>query len=171
MHSPTAHRRWVERRMTEIRRAAGSRRPVELVLAQRDPIPKGTNVGRTPAPEIAKAFEAFVKRKAITTRWDDRFFYVESNGMPDHPMMVGITAWQQQVPIPQKYVGDNAWQIPLHTPRRSTRISTAASMVRSSSVTARLILSRVPNRSVRLCLLCAMPRSPPSRRPSPAVIY
>ena len=27
--------------------------------------------------------------------------------------MVGIRAWQQQVPLPQKYVGDNAWQIPL----------------------------------------------------------
>lgn len=29
-------------------------------------------------------------------------------------MMVGITAWQQQVPLPQKYFGDNAWRIPLH---------------------------------------------------------
>jgi hypothetical protein len=29
------------------------------------------------------------------------------------PAMVGITAWQQQVPIPQYYTGTNAWQIPL----------------------------------------------------------
>ena len=65
-------------------------------------------------PEMAKAFEAFVKLKAIKTRWDDRFFYVESNGIPNHPMMIGITSWQQQVPIPQKYIGENAWQIPLH---------------------------------------------------------
>ena len=65
-------------------------------------------------PEMAKAFEAFVKLKAIKTRWDDRFFYVESNGIPNHRMMVGITSWQQQVPIPQKYFGENAWQIPLH---------------------------------------------------------
>ena len=28
-------------------------------------------------------------------------------------MMVGITAWQQQVPLPQPYFGDNAWRIPL----------------------------------------------------------
>jgi phosphatidylethanolamine-binding protein (PEBP) family uncharacterized protein len=34
--------------------------------------------------------------------------------MPDHRMMVGITAWQQQVPLPQKYFGENAWRIPLH---------------------------------------------------------
>lgn len=28
--------------------------------------------------------------------------------------MVGITAWQQQVPLPQKYRGENSWRIPLH---------------------------------------------------------
>ena len=28
--------------------------------------------------------------------------------------MTGITAWQQQVPLPQPYRGENAWQIPLH---------------------------------------------------------
>lgn len=65
-------------------------------------------------PLIANHFDPFVKLNAIRTRWDDRFFYVESNGIPAHPMMVGITAWQQQVPIPQKYVGENAWRIPLH---------------------------------------------------------
>jgi phosphatidylethanolamine-binding protein (PEBP) family uncharacterized protein len=67
-----------------------------------------------PAEQMAKAFEPFAKLKAVTYRSDDRFFYVESSGMPDHPMMIGITAWQQQVPLPQKYVGNNAWQIPLH---------------------------------------------------------
>ena len=66
------------------------------------------------APGIAKAFEAFVKTKAIKARWDERYFYVESKGIPDHRLMVGITAWQQQVPLPQSYFGENAWQIPLH---------------------------------------------------------
>lgn len=65
-------------------------------------------------PELAKAFAAFVKLKSIKTHWDDRYFYIESNGIPAHQMMVGITSWQQQVPIPQKYFGENAWQIPLH---------------------------------------------------------
>jgi phosphatidylethanolamine-binding protein (PEBP) family uncharacterized protein len=69
---------------------------------------------RAATPDMARAFEAFVKLKAVRTRWDDRYLYVESNGLPAHPMMVGITAWQQQVPLPQKYFGDNAWQIPLH---------------------------------------------------------
>ncbi len=61
----------------------------------------------------------------MSTRWDERWLYVESDGLPhvpggksgtfvfSHPMMVGITAWQQQVPLPQNYRGDNAWRIPL----------------------------------------------------------
>ena len=64
-------------------------------------------------PTIADHFQHFVDTKAIKTRWDDDFFYVESNGMPDHELMVGITAWQQQIPIPQNYTGGNAWRIPL----------------------------------------------------------
>jgi len=83
-----------------------------LLLAQRDQTQ--TRTGPGDAPGMAKAFEAFVKLNAIKTRWDDRFFYVESKGIPDHRMMVGITAWQQQVPLPQSYTGNNAWRIPLH---------------------------------------------------------
>ncbi|MCX7418939.1 MAG: YHYH protein [Planctomycetia bacterium] len=83
-----------------------------LLLAQLDQ--KQSRAGADNVPEMTKAFAAFVKLKAINTRWDDRFFYVESNGIPDHRMMVGITAWQQQVPLPQKYFGENSWQIPLH---------------------------------------------------------
>ena len=48
----------------------------------------------------------------VSVRFDENFFYVESTGFPDHPMMIGITAWQQQVPIPQPYSGSNAWRIP-----------------------------------------------------------
>jgi len=62
---------------------------------------------------IADAFAPFEKLEAITTRRDNRYFYVDGMGVPDHPLMVGIRAWQQQVPLPQPYVGDNAWQIPL----------------------------------------------------------
>ena len=38
---------------------------------------------------------------------------VESNGLAKEQMMVGITAWQQQVPLSQPYTGSNAWKIPL----------------------------------------------------------
>jgi len=63
-------------------------------------------------PAQAAAFEAFAPR--VNVHWNDRFLFVESNGLPTHNMMVGITAWQQQVPLPQNYTGANAWQIPLH---------------------------------------------------------
>jgi phosphatidylethanolamine-binding protein (PEBP) family uncharacterized protein len=110
--------------------------PGELLLAQLGNRKPGTSVAREQVPEIAKAFEAFVKLKAIQTRWDDRFFYVESNGMPDHPMMVGITAWQQQVPLPQKCVGDNAWQIPLRPIPAETPVTTKNRFLRGAIAVA-----------------------------------
>ncbi len=67
--------------------------------------------GRTNRPAQAVPFEAFAPR--VSVRWDERFLFVESNGLPAHNMMVGITNWQQQVPLPQKYTGANAWQFPL----------------------------------------------------------
>jgi phosphatidylethanolamine-binding protein (PEBP) family uncharacterized protein len=55
---------------------------------------------------------------SVRTRTDDQWLYVESDGMPHPPLeftqMKGITAWQQQVPLPQNYTGANAWQIPLN---------------------------------------------------------
>ena len=63
------------------------------------------------APVAAKPFLAFTR---LELKWDKDSLFVGSNGLPDHNMMVGITAWQQQVPLPQAYFGDNAWRIPLH---------------------------------------------------------
>lgn len=53
---------------------------------------------------------------SILARWhmDDDYYYLESYGLPTHKMMVGITAWQQQVPLPQDFTGDNAFKIPRH---------------------------------------------------------
>ncbi len=64
------------------------------------------------SPAFAAVFAPFAP--PVKTRSDERFFYVESDGLPSHGMMVGITAWQQQVPLPHSYFGDNAWRIPLH---------------------------------------------------------
>lgn len=64
------------------------------------------------APEtVARTFQPF--RDDVQVRWDERHFYVESNGMPDHTLMVGIRAWNRQVPIPQSYRGDNSFRFPL----------------------------------------------------------
>jgi phosphatidylethanolamine-binding protein (PEBP) family uncharacterized protein len=70
-----------------------------------------------PSFDIAAAFAPFEKRRALTTRRDDTWLYVESDGLPEHPLMVGIRNWQQQVPLPQPYTGANAWRIPLHPVR------------------------------------------------------
>jgi phosphatidylethanolamine-binding protein (PEBP) family uncharacterized protein len=74
-------------------------------------------------PAQAGVFDRFAP--FVSTRWDNAWLFVESDGLPhvpggkpgtyicSHPLMVGITAWQQQVPLPQNYRGANAWQIPL----------------------------------------------------------
>ncbi len=71
----------------------------------------GIQPTRSNRPVQAAVFEAFAPK--VNVRWDEKFLFVESNGLPAHNMMVGITAWQQQVPLPQNYTGANAWQFPL----------------------------------------------------------
>jgi hypothetical protein len=66
----------------------------------------------TDPTQVDQAFIPF--KPSINTFWDNTYFHVESNGLADHEMMTGITAWQQQVPIPQCYVGSNSWSIPLN---------------------------------------------------------
>ena len=64
---------------------------------------------------IDSAFAPFVPQ--VHTFYNTNYFYVESKGIPStHNMMVGISnhGWQQQVPIPQCYIGNNAWPIPLN---------------------------------------------------------
>jgi len=53
---------------------------------------------------------------SILAKWrtDENYYYLESTGIPTHKMMVGITAWQQQVPLPQNFTGENAFRIPRH---------------------------------------------------------
>lgn len=64
-----------------------------------------------PTPVIVAHFQAF--KDKLKFRWTENHLFIESNGLPDHPMMIGITNWQQQVPLPQAYTGKNAWRIPL----------------------------------------------------------
>jgi hypothetical protein len=60
---------------------------------------------------MTAAFAPYTNK--VSTRFDDTYFYVESDGIPEHQMMVNITAWIAQVPLPHPYNGDNAWSIPL----------------------------------------------------------
>lgn len=106
-------RQYVAQRQASIERVNRFFQSLQFV-AQKGPVPpaQAAAAAKTPPPPMLEYFKPF--EKTLQLRWDDDFFYVGSNGMPDHPMMVGIRAWQQQVPMPQKYFGDNAWRIPLH---------------------------------------------------------
>jgi hypothetical protein len=56
-------------------------------------------------------FTAFAKSVKVFKA--DKYYLVESNGIPAHQMMVGSKSWQQQVPTVQNYAGGNAWSIPI----------------------------------------------------------
>lgn len=56
-------------------------------------------------------FTAFAK--SVKVLKGEKYYLVESNGIPAHQMMVGIKSWQQQVPTVQNYAGQNAWSIPI----------------------------------------------------------
>jgi len=76
---------------------------------------KGVLSVQTTPSFIDSAFQPF--KPNVHTFWNSTYFYVESKGIPTtHEMMVGITdhGWQQQVPVPQCYLGTNAWPIPLN---------------------------------------------------------
>ena len=76
---------------------------------------------------VNSAFAPF--KSNVSTSWDNTYFYVNSKGIPNHTMMVGIssTGWQQQIPIPQCYIGANAWSIPLNPVIAATPVPVSAS--------------------------------------------
>lgn len=80
-------------------------------------------------PDIARHFQHF---KNVKVRWTARTLFVESNGLPDHNMMVGIRSWQQQVPLPQPFTGNNAWQIPLQPKLAAKPISAKTNLFRGA---------------------------------------
>jgi hypothetical protein len=60
---------------------------------------KSGNIGKratTTSPTFMDSAFSYYK-PTINTRWDNTYFYVESKGIADHEMMIGITSWQQQV--------------------------------------------------------------------------
>ncbi len=80
-----------------------------------------TTLSKTDPAFVEAVFGTF--KTTVKTRFDDTYFYVESEGIPTHNMMVGITNWQQQVPIPQGYTGTNSWSIPLKPEFATTPLS------------------------------------------------
>ncbi len=63
---------------------------------------------------LRSSFSQFSNVSYVDT--DDTYFYVESNGLPNHQMMVGITTWIERFPTPFNYttLGIGAWAFPLN---------------------------------------------------------
>ncbi|MFY9255212.1 MAG: hypothetical protein WAO83_17305 [Fuerstiella sp.] len=87
----------------------------------------------SPAANVTQPMEAFRPFSAtVKVRSDGRVLFIESNGLPQHNMMVGIKSWQQQVPLPQHYTGNNAWQIPLQPRLAEQPISAKTNLFRGA---------------------------------------
>lgn len=95
-----------------------------------------TNTFNIPPNNVSLMQSLFEKFDGVKTHSDDNYLYVSSNGLPNHEMMVGITNWQQQVPINQNYTGDNSWAIPLHPKMAEHPLSTKTNLLKGAIAVA-----------------------------------
>ena len=101
-----------------------------------------TSAGTTPTTIIPKTRTTFLDssfadyKPGLETRSDASYYYVATSGIPAHNMMVGITSWQQQVPIPQLYTGSNSWSIPLQPSYAASPLSTKTNFMKGAVAVA-----------------------------------
>ena len=115
--------------------SAGSPTPSTVVRASTTIAgtnPPGTAPSTAPASggnagEPWSLFPTTVKATRTATE-----IHVESTGLPEHQMMVGITSWQQQFPFSQPYTGTNAWRIPLQGVLSDSPISGKTALFRGA---------------------------------------
>jgi hypothetical protein len=88
------------------------------------------SIPRTTISFLDSAFAAF--KPSISTSSDGNYYYISSTGIPNHNMMIGITSWQQQVPIPQSYSGTNSWSIPLQPVYATVPLSTKSNFMKGA---------------------------------------
>lgn len=72
----------------------------------------------------------------VTITSDSEYFYINSYSWPEHGMGRGITSWQEQVPIPQNYTGDNSWTIPLNPEMSTTPLNTSEHLLKGALAVA-----------------------------------
>lgn len=75
-------------------------------------------------------FDEFASTVKVFASGD--YWQIESDGLPAHNMMVGITSWQQQVPLPMTYKGSNAWQLPKKPALADNPVSAKTSLYRGA---------------------------------------
>ncbi len=88
--------------------------------------------GDIPSNDISFLQSIFGSFSEVSTFSDDTYFYIESNGIPAHNMMVGITNWQQQIPINHSYSGTNSWAIPIQPALSDTPLSTQTNLLKGA---------------------------------------
>jgi len=66
-------------------------------------------------PDCMGKDEAFLHHATmVAVKCDEDFMYIESFSFAIHEMMVDITLWNGQVPVPQPIIGENSWRIPMN---------------------------------------------------------
>ena len=85
--------------------------------------------------QLRKLFDHF-KADGTVARVEGDFLLIDSTAFPRHPLMVGITAWQQQVPLPQPYTGRNAWRLPLKPTVAAKPVSARTGLFRGAIAVA-----------------------------------
>lgn len=116
--------------------ACGANRAANVVSTTSSSLTPTTLAGASSsASEVAAitvpdAFAAFADTVKVVR--DGKWWMVESDGLPAHNMMVGITSWQQQVPTAQPYVGANAWSIPVTPVISKSPVSAKTSLYRGA---------------------------------------
>ena len=106
-----------------------------FVSCKRDGIAQATAADVPPNnSSLMQSF--FEKFDGVKTDSDETYLYVSSNGLPNHDMMVGITNWQQQVPVNQNYTGTNSWAIPLHPKMAEHPLSTKTNLLKGAIAVA-----------------------------------
>lgn len=73
---------------------------------------------------IQQSIESYRTVNALAVTCDATWASFATYGIQSrHPMMNGITATNQQVPLPQNFTGTNAWRIPLVPTPAATRVA------------------------------------------------
>lgn len=91
---------------------------------------------KVPANKVEFLTSIFGVFDDVKTRHDEKYFYIESDGIPEHEMMTGITNWQQQVPITHDYSGENSWVIPLQPQLSANPLSTKNNFMKGAIAVA-----------------------------------
>lgn len=79
---------------------------------------------------LLSGFDVFSDTVKVARSKD--LWMIESTGLPAHSMMEGITSWQQQIPLSQPYIGENAWSIPINPIIAATSVSAKTGLFRGA---------------------------------------